>query len=188
MDDKTEPLLLLEKINNSIDPRFGSLNRLVLEDKRFSYWPASVGHHHCFIGGLLSHTLEVVRYCDFAASENSKVDRNILITGAIWHDYGKIWDYEECEKTKEKPLGWQHTSHKNRVRHICRSYLEFEKYITYHCDKKISNDDQERISHCILSHHRNPEYGSPIEPKTREAFIVHFSDCISAFGGATCGR
>jgi 3'-5' exoribonuclease len=181
MSDK----VLLCKLNESLSPRFAKLNLKVIEDPQFEIWTAAIKHHHNYVGGLLSHTLEVALFCDYAASQNSKINRDILISGAIWHDYGKLWDYEPVyENGTGLALSikeWRGTCHKNRIYHICRSYHEFL------CEanrlNSIAKADIEHIAHLILSHHNLPEYESPRRPQTMEAWALHLADMNSAFVG-----
>lgn len=183
MSDKA----LLCRLNDTLTGSFASLNLKVLEDPSFEIWTGAIKHHHAYVGGLLSHTLEVAQFCDFTASQHPGINRDVLITGAIWHDYGKIWDYEPVYETlsKEGPAllikEWRNTSHKNRIYHICRSYYEFLRAAenTNH----ISNKDIEHIAHLVLSHHNLPEHESPRRPLTIEAWALHLADMNSAFCG-----
>jgi 3'-5' exoribonuclease len=164
----------LAEINSTLSPIWRDFNKKVIENKDFCSCPSSLTNHHTYIGGLLNHTLEVVKFAYFTWEMNPSINKDILITGAIWHDFGKIWDYEfECGTYKE-------SSHKKKIYHICRSYHEFLKESEF---KKIYNEYVEEIAHLILSHHNLPQYDSPRRPQTIEAWALHLADMNSAFCG-----
>jgi 3'-5' exoribonuclease len=143
----------------------------VVTDYHFRSGYGARKHHHNFVGGLFIHTAEVVQNC--LATENLGLDMQVLIAAAIWHDYLKIEEYEADDK--DEP---QYTDFKHKIGHIAGSYAEFAASATAAgVDAKIIKE----VSHCILSHHGRPEWGSAITPKTPEALTLHWADCMSAF-------
>jgi 3'-5' exoribonuclease len=122
---------------------------------------------------LQYHTWEVLSLCSQQHKnfKNKNINLRILLLAALYHDYGKIWDYYDGE------LVWKKTEHCRKIHHISRSnvqwYLAVEK--TGEC-----RDIVDEVSHCILSHHLEREYGSPVFPKTREAWLLHICDQLSA--------
>jgi 3'-5' exoribonuclease len=143
--------------------------------------PASVKHHHAYPHGLLEHTADVVQRCENAIG--SATNRNILLTAAIWHDFHKIYEYamfriiksddmEMCAGTIEI----EHTMYAKTIGHIAGSYHEWV-VVAEHA--KLPSSTIAAIAHCILSHHGRSEWGSPIEPHTDEAFILHSMDMRS---------
>jgi 3'-5' exoribonuclease len=158
----------------------------VLDDERFLYWSGSgkPEQHHYGDGGLIQHTLEVVQYCLSNATtanlyDSSGVNVPELLISAIWHDYGKIWDYQ-----KFMGIWGKCDNHARRIHHISRSAMEFAKHYDYlwreipNVDFSICNKDN--VIHNILSHHGCREWGSPVSPATKEAWILHLSDNMSA--------
>ena len=151
----------------------------VLADKRFQTRSGSKivegekSHHHGYPGGLLIHTGEVAIQAIRFAVESRTVNPDVLITAAIFHDYGKIWDYD--------PDG-RPTSHRNKIRHVARSYAEFMKMIN---GLNADPETVDAIGHAILAHHGRYEWGSPVEPQTEEAFILHLADMWSSQFGPT---
>ena len=101
----------------------------------------------------------------------------IIFLAALWHDYGKVWDYEPTADG-----GWKNTSHKYRIHHIQRSAFEFQRaVITQNRDVDwLSTVDQDEIVHAILAHHCEPEWGSAVRPQTKLAWILHTCDQMSA--------
>lgn len=145
----------------------------VLSNASFLTFPASPKKHHVFHGGLSVHTLQVAKMAMAIAAQNAKIKVSILFPAAIFHDYGKIWDYE-CRSNGVLGTWWDYTDHRQRIRHISRSYAEFMSMTAG--DKPQFRD---AIGHCILSHHGHPEWGSQVEPQTPEAWALHLADMAS---------
>jgi len=128
--------------------------------------------HHYGNGGLVKHTHEVLSLC----LQNGKaynLDLNVLLTAAFFHDWGKMWDYEQNQKSKE----WFGSEHKRYIHHISRSAIEFNMLAN---KANLSANFIDSVTHCILSHHGRREWGSPVAPKSREAWMLHLCDGISA--------
>lgn len=128
----------------------------------FTHSPASVKHHHAYIGGLMEHSLNVARYSLNLASEDTNKD--VLLASALLHDIGKIhcYDFSGCTikmTTACKLFG-----------HIILGILDLKDVAKQH----------EEILHCIASHHGKLEFGSPVEPCTKEALILHYADMIDS--------
>jgi 23S rRNA maturation-related 3'-5' exoribonuclease YhaM len=154
------------------DPRLAKTNRELLQNVAFFIAPAAAKRHQAEEGGLALHTLQVI---DIAlAMTKSKfitASRSVLFSAALWHDYGKIWDYQPVQGA---PRGIGYTRHRWTIRHLPRSYAEF---VTTARQNKVDDMTIEEIGHCILSHH-GPGNG-PVDPLTIEAGILHAADTIS---------
>lgn len=154
----------------------------VFESKQFANCSGSGDpkHHHYGDGGLATHTFEVVSYCysiykQHYAITSGSINIAELLVSAYWHDYGKIWDYQKISGKWSK-----HDNHARTVGHITKSVIEFEKhYDTLTLDSQYRINKQ-NIIHNILSHHGCREWGSPVSPATREAWILHLADMLSA--------
>lgn len=175
----------LKQQTRNLSPKLQDLVNYVLDDPKFSTWPGSCDKHHAHDGGLVEHTAEVFDGCLFAI-ENTKLplDANVLRVAAIWHDYGKLWDYEHNPNFGSPMAGhdgtreWRKTSAGKLVRHLPRSYSEFT-YAARTSGDKFEDTFIEAVSHCILAHHGHLNWGSPVEPKTPEAWALHLSDMLS---------
>ena len=127
--------------------------------------------HHYGKGGLATHTYEVLSLC-LQNGKTFNLDLNVLLIAAFFHDWGKMWDYDEIWETNE----WQATSHKRYIHHISRSVIEFNVIARF----SLPTTFVDAVTHCILSHHGRREWGSPVAPKSREAWMLHLCDGISA--------
>jgi 3'-5' exoribonuclease len=110
---------------------------------------------------------------EFFKNIHTSLDPRVLFTSALYHDYGKIWDYDFNPDTEECKLH----DHRRKIHHIQRSALEWNKIANF---LGLSQPFIDEVVHCILSHHGQREFGSPVSPFTREAWILHLSDNMSA--------
>ena len=138
---------------------------------RFKTSTAAKSLHHNYAGGLLEHTLSVVKLCDFMCGRYTIVNREILIAAAMLHDIGKIWEltgFPENEYTDTGQL----------LGHI---YMGAE-LITREAAKipDFPASLEMILKHCILSHHGEHEFGSPKLPSVIEAFILYCCDNMDA--------
>ncbi len=139
---------------------------------RFKEAPGGKLWHHAYLGGLLEHTLAVVKVCETMALLYPKVDRDLLITGALLHDIGKIDEYGYghgyIDFTDEGRL-WGHISiGAQRIRAIIE---EMEKEA-----EGFPRELKRHVVHLILSHQGKLEFGSPVLPMTLEAMILFYAD------------
>jgi len=135
--------------------------------------PAAVKVHHAYKGGLLEHTLSVAELCDFLSMKYPEsIDRDLLISGAVLHDIGKIKEYgigsSGIEKTDEGEL----------VGHISIGLEMVSSRIEKIPD--FPNNLKTELKHLILSHHGEMDWGSPVVPKTTEAMVLHMADNLDS--------
>lgn len=156
---------------------------LVLDNPKFILWSGSSKpfQHHYGKSGLVIHTAEVVQLCllnnDMLSSsiENRIIDEKKLFLAALFHDVGKCWDYEPTNADYSE---WKGTSHKRHVHHISRSALVWQQAALG--DDGFIESYRDEILHAILAHHGLREWGSPVSPNTRLAWMLHLCDGISA--------
>lgn len=183
------------------DPALQRACRNLLEDHRFAVWPAAIGHHHNYEGGLLAHTVEVLWYARTSASNFPKeVNRDVLIAACLWHDYAKVREYGVVEvpfgskvpeegllyRTNEASFSqdwWVKSDYLKKVGHIAGSTAVF-----YHAavSEGVAEETIDAVCHAILAHHGPVlEWGSPVAPQSLEAILLHQADILSARYGAT---
>lgn len=178
MTTTKSPIEHIQNIAGELPFNFGTLLVPILENPKFPTWSGSseVGQHHYGTGGLAIHTSEVAMLCVSNArifmAMGVAIDLKVLFLAAVYHDYGKIWDYME---TGDPIKPWGAAPHKRTVHHIARSAIE---WVNIARGLNVDKDTEEAVLHCILSHHA--EYRSTVLPKSKEAWILHLSDNMSA--------
>ena len=139
--------------------------------KRFVNHSAAKAVHHGFIGGLLEHTLGVAKMCDYMANNYPIINRDLLITAALFHDIGKL------DELASFPIN-DYTDEGNFLGHI---YMGAE--VIGEKVKEIPGFPKAlelELKHCILAHHGELEFGSPKKPAIVEAMALNFADNADA--------
>jgi 3'-5' exoribonuclease len=186
-----DPVDFVPTTNKNIDEMYNELLKLIssiqqphlkklaesffAEDKSFASGfkkhSAAKSVHHGFVGGLLEHTLSVAKLCDYYAKNYPLINRDLLITAAIFHDIGKM---EELSSFPEN----DYTDEGQLLGHI---YIGTE--IIGSRIRTIPNFPVQlasELKHCILAHHGELEYGSPKKPAIIEALALNFADNTDA--------
>ncbi|MCX7598754.1 MAG: HD domain-containing protein, partial [Armatimonadetes bacterium] len=139
---------------------------------KFAEAPASKQLHHAHLGGLMEHTLGVIRILEGAVEVHPELDRDLLIAGALLHDIGKVEELEVRGSTIE------YTDIGRLVGHIVLTdRMVTEKIATL---MGFIEELQARLTHLLLSHHGQKEYGAPVLPMTPEACALHYADNLDA--------
>jgi 3'-5' exoribonuclease len=159
---------------------------IVLDNPLFAVCAGSIGDnaHHHYTGGLVRHTWEVWDIADDITSKYKNKDRypsrflefptdREVFLACLYHDVGKMWDYTRMSENSP----WVSTNHKRTVHHISRSAIEWSKAVEKFPKYR---DIEDSVLHAILAHHGRREWGSPVAPKTRLAWMLHLCDGISA--------
>jgi 3'-5' exoribonuclease len=140
---------------------------------RFEQTPGSVNGHHAKLGGLLLHVYEVTSIAkQTARTMNANVD--LVVAGALLHDVGKVEAY--CVEGGS----FNHTPCGLLLGHIVLGCLMLERRLAALGSSVCSPGQLLDLQHMILSHHGSLEFGSPVQPMTTEAEIVHWADEASA--------
>jgi 3'-5' exoribonuclease len=142
--------------------------KLVREFKKHS---AAKSVHHGFVGGLLEHTLAVTSMCDYYTTYYPILNRDLLLSAAMLHDIGKIYElsnFPENDYTDEGQL----------LGHIVMGTMMIRDRINAIPD--FPAKEAHELEHCILAHHGELEYGSPKKPALIEAVALSFADNTDA--------
>lgn len=142
----------------------------------FKAAPAAMSLHHAWIGGLLEHTLQLLKLADLMLPMYSRLNRDMVIVGLFLHDLGKTG-----ELTWEK--GFDYTPDGNLIGHVVRGaiLLQFKAAIAgKQSGHKLSPEALRALQHIIISHHNRPEYGAAKLPSTPEAIFVALLDNLDA--------
>lgn len=127
--------------------------------------------HHSFVGGLLEHTLGVVKLCMCYLEQYPYLNADLLLTAALFHDVGKLKElsnFPENDYTDDGQLLGHIVMGCELVGFGCRHIKNFPK-------KLISE-----LQHCILAHHGELEFGSPKKPALAEAMALNYADNTDA--------
>lgn len=139
--------------------------------KKFKSHSAAKSVHHGFSGGLLEHTLSVVKFCEYMAGAYPIINRDLLYAAAVCHDIGKVKElspFPENDYTDDGQLLGHIVIGVEMISDAVRSISGFP-------DKLASE-----LKHCIIAHHGELEYGSPKKPALAEALALNFADCTDA--------
>ncbi len=143
------------------------LEMFFVEDKSFAEAfknaPAGMRIHHAYIGGLLEHSLNVAKMVDQVCTLYSQLDRDLLVTGALLHDIGKVKEYTINQR------GIEVTTEGELLGHIIMGV----EYISQKA-RGLSYEKILKLKHLIASHHGEFEWGAPVVPKTAEALVLHY--------------
>ncbi len=144
------------------------INDLVFNNELFFLYPAAKKIHHAYIGGLAQHTLNILNLAQ-GFIKQYHLDKDLLYTGIILHDYGKIYEFEA--------YGLNYSKEGSLLGHIMLCY---EQIVSSALKLGYNQADLMLLKHMILSHHGLYEYGSPKEPMLKEAVILHVLDDTDA--------
>lgn len=155
----------IEKVK---DEKLKSLLKNIFSEKGnfFRKHPAAISIHHNWIGGLLEHVLEVLKYCETSSELYPRLDKDLLITGALLHDIGKIEEIEMTTRIKGTSKG-MFSGHV-----ILGSIFVSNKMDEIGLGEKTKN----KVLHMIVSHHGKEEYGALKEPMFPEAVVLSYAD------------
>jgi len=138
---------------------------------KFKTAPAAKKMHHAYIGGLLEHTLSMTSLAEKIAGHYSGIDRDLLLSGAILHDIGKIDEFEYQFKIDYSDKG-------RLLNHIVIGLKMVDEKLSG--IKHFPEDQVLLLKHLIVSHHGTREFGSPEPPKTIEAVLLNYIDEIDS--------
>jgi 3'-5' exoribonuclease len=139
--------------------------------KAFQEAPAGVRIHHAYLGGLLEHTYEILELAPSLLALYPEIDRDLLMTGILLHDIGKLEEYQW-----DLDIGF--TDQGRLLGHVILGTQRLSRAMTLQSD--FPQDLAFELQHMILAHHGRYEYGSPRRPKTMEAIALHHLEYLDA--------
>lgn len=147
----------------------------ILKDNRLKllYWPAAFKLHHALRGGLLFHTLSIVRLAQSVCEIYPFVDRELLISGAILHDIAKLSEFEVADTG----IATGYSVQGNLLGHLAMGAMVINKYA-----EKLGTDKKTAtlLEHMVLSHHGEPEFGAAVRPSFIEAELLSELDLMDS--------
>ncbi len=137
---------------------------------QFMSYPAAVSNHHDYLRGLFEHSISMAEIAEFIGSHYDTVNKDYLIAGALLHDVGKVIELSGV-------IGTKYT-----VKGDLLGHLVIGENIIQEVSKKLGIEGEEVtiLSHLVLSHHGDPEYGACVYPLTREALLLSMIDDMDA--------
>lgn len=168
-----EIMVLVESVT---EPRLNALLRAFFaEDEefigKFRKSSAARSVHQAFVGGLMEHTINVTRICDYLSKRYVKINRDLLITAALLHDIGKTEELSAFPQNDYTEAG-------NLMGHIVIGAMMIDRKAGLIPD--FPDLLKKELTHCILAHHGELEYGSPKTPALIEAVALNFADNTDA--------
>jgi 3'-5' exoribonuclease len=140
------------------------LNRILADrESELRLWPAARSVHHAYRAGLLEHTLKIVEVARTIARAYG-ANEDLVIAGAVLHDIGKL------QELQYEPGGAAYTRDGNLIGHITLGVIMIREAISG--ISGFPDDLRAQIEHLVIAHHGTRDRGSPVEPRTVEAFIV----------------
>lgn len=139
--------------------------------KKFKAHSAAKSVHHSFSGGLLEHTLSVVKFCEYMAGAYPILNKDMLCAAAVCHDIGKVRElssFPDNDYTDDGQLLGHIIIGVEMIGEAVRQIPGFPE--------KLASE----LKHCIIAHHGELEYGSPKKPALAEALALNFADCADA--------
>ena len=138
---------------------------------RFCETPASIQLHSAAVGGLLHHTLNVADTALEIVRQHPKLDRDLVLTGALLHDVGKVRSLKVTTRINYTPEG-----------NLLGEVVQGDEMLTARIGgiEGFPADIALKLRHIVLSHHGKREWGAPVEPMTPEALAVHEADDTDA--------
>jgi len=156
-----------EQVNLLVENIIGKYSNKLL------YYPAAKKNHHSYMGGLLYHTMRMLQSGDKLGQVYDFLNMDYIFAGVILHDICKILEMD----SDEYGVVSDYSMEGKLLGHIIQGIKEIEIE-----GEKIGLDREKSVilQHMVLSHHYEPEFGSPKKPMTPEAEILHFLDIIDA--------
>ena len=177
-----------QAIRQIADPRLAALCSMFLADfgERFRRAAAARNNHHARRGGLVEHVAQMMRSALAIASAYPALNRDLLAAGVLFHDCGKLWENQVPPDGFTMPFN----EHGELLGHITigielvnvlwRKLQQTEQWPGWLPLEPACEDVRLHLLHMLASHHGELQFGSPVVPKTPEAWALHYVDNLDA--------
>lgn len=151
--------MLMRRVNAFQDADFKAIVSGIMEDHKEALvrYPAALRLHHAIVGGLMLHTVSIVRLAESLCQIYPNVDKELLLSGAILHDVAKTWELE----ANNLGLVKGYTTEGELIGHLVKGAMYIDEKAR---DLGVAPEKAALLEHMLLSHHGQPEYGSPCGP------------------------
>ena len=179
---------ILEMVGGITDPRLHAICAEFIKqyESRFRRAAAARKNHHARRGGLVEHVAQMMRSACAISGVYTKLNKDLLITGVLLHDCGKMWEntYPEIGFTQPVNIHGEMLGHIplgiELANKVWRDLKEGNEFAKWNDLKPDSEEVQIHLLHLIASHHGSHEWGSPTLPRTPEAIALHYIDNLDA--------
>lgn len=167
--------ILLNKVNNFKDDELKKIvSSIMLKNReKLQVYPAAYRLHHAIVGGLMLHTASIVEMAEKTCLVYPNINKELLLSGAILHDVAKTFEME----TGKTGLCTGYSVGGELIGHLVKGAMFVEETAK---ELGIEGEKVILLEHMILSHHSEPEYGSPVRPMFLEAEILSALDSLDA--------
>jgi len=166
---------VLDALERVEDPHLRSLLNYFYEDiataQRIQEIPAARVIHHAYLGGLLEHCYELLLLSQALVELYPQIDRDLLTTGILLHDIGKLDEYDYDYDISVTDVG-------KLIGHVVLSEQKVSRAID--SIEGFPMGRAHEILHLIISHHGRYEWGAARRPKSLEAIALHHLDNLDA--------
>lgn len=142
-------------------------------EKEILTWPAAFKLHHAIRGGLLYHTLSIIKLAEGVAMLYPSVDRDLLMCGIIVHDLCKIDEFD----LNPAGLVSSYSIKGELIGHLVMGAMKIEQKAL---ELGIPSDKAMLLEHMVISHHGEPDFGAAVRPMFLEAEILSQLDTLDA--------
>lgn len=167
--------MLMKRVADFKDAELKAIVTDIMESKKdiLVTCPAAFRLHHAMIGGLMLHTMSIVRLAEQVCIIYPNINRELLLSGAILHDAAKTWEFTFSQTGLVKG----YSAEGELIGHLVEGALWVEESAKR---LGVKSEKVTLLEHMILSHHGVPEYGSPVRPMFLEAEILSALDTLDA--------
>ena len=184
---KADSEFVAQTVKSIVDPRLRTLCEAFLNEwgERFRRTAAARNYHHARRGGLVEHTAQMMRVAKEVAPLYPQLNVDLLLAGILFHDSGKLWENQLPENGfvmgyDERGELMGHISIGLELVNSLWRKISSENASAWKDLSPASEDVRLHLLHLIGAHHGEPEFGSPVSPKTPEAMALHYIDNLDA--------
>jgi 3'-5' exoribonuclease len=147
----------------------------IIDDRREALviYPAALKLHHAMVGGLMYHTMSIVRMAEELCKIYPNINKDLLLSGIIVHDVAKTWELE----TSKTGLAKAYSTEGQLIGHLVKGAMYVDETAK---ELGINSEVVTLLEHMVLSHHGIPDYGAAVRPMFLEAEILSTLDSLDA--------
>lgn len=149
------------------------VKQLTDNKEKLMYYPAAQKNHHAEIAGLLYHVKRMLMMAERACEVYTNLNRELVMTGVILHDMEKINEID----SNELGISTGYSFEGKMLGHLVQGVRTIDRLAA---ELDIPREKAVMLEHMILSHHYEPEFGSPKKPLFPEAEMLHYLDMVDA--------